>query len=51
MVARWIEKLGQFKFEVKHRAGKKPNAHCLSRINTEYDEQTALVNAFAMGAD
>ena len=36
MVARWIEKLGQFNVDIKHGAGKKiPHADCLSRINTE----------------
>ena len=49
MVARWIEKLGQFNFDIKHRAGKKIlHADCLSRINTEDEEQTAFVNAFAL---
>ena len=52
MIARWIEKLGQNNFDIKHRAGKKiPQADCLSRINTEDDEQTAFVNAFAMDAE
>ena len=41
MAARWIEKLGQFNFDIKHRAGKRiPHADCLSRINTEDHEQT-----------
>ena len=32
-MARWIEKLGQFDFEIKHEAGKKiPHADCLSRV-------------------
>ena len=44
MVARWIEKLGQFNFDIKQRAGKKiPHADRLSRINTEDDEQTLLL--------
>ena len=31
MVARWIEKLGQFNFDIKLRAGKKiTHADCLS---------------------
>ena len=52
MVARWIEKLGQFNFEIKHRAGKKiPHNDCLSRINTEDEEQTAFVNAFALDVE
>ena len=51
MVSRWIEKLGQFTFDIKHRAGKIiPHTDCLSRINTEDDEQTAFVNAIAMDA-
>ena len=49
VVIRWIEKLGQFNFGIKHRAGKKiPHADCLSRINTEDKEQTAFVNAIAL---
>ena len=45
MVTRWIEKHGQFNFVIKHRAGKEiPHADCLSRINTEDEEQTAFVN-------
>ena len=33
MLARWIEKLGQFKFEIPHQAGKNiPHADCLSRV-------------------
>ena len=52
MVARWIEKLEQFNFEIEHRAGKKiPHADCLSRINTEDEEQTAFVNAIALDVD
>ena len=52
VVARLIEKLGQYNFEIKHRAGKKiPHADCLSRINTEDDEQTAFVNAIAIDAE
>ena len=52
MVAGWIEKLGQFNFDIKLRAGKKiPHADCLSRINTEDDEQTAFVNAIAIDAE
>ena len=52
MVARWIEKLGQFNFDIKHRAGKKiPHADCLSRINTEDEEQKAFVNAIALDVE
>ena len=52
MVARGIEKLRQFNFDFKHRAGKKvPNADCLSRINTKDDEKTAFVNAIVMDAE
>ena len=52
MVARWIEKLGQFNFDIKYRAGKKiPHADCLSRINTEVEEQTAFVNAIALNVE
>ena len=52
MVARWIEKLGQFNFDIKHRAGKKiPHADCLSRINKEDEEQTAFVNAMALDGE
>ena len=52
MVARWIEKLGQFNFDIKHRAGKEiPHAECLSRINTEDEEQTAFVNAIALDVE
>ena len=49
MVARWLEKRGQFNSEVKHRAGERiPSDDCLSRINTEDDEKTAFVNAITM---
>ena len=49
MVARWIEKLGQFKLDIKHRVGKKiPHNDRLSRMNTEGEEQTAFVNAIAL---
>ena len=53
MVARWIEKFGQFNFDIKHRAGKKikPHADCLSRINTEDEEQTSFVNAIALDVE
>ena len=52
MVARWIEKLGQFKFDIKHRAEKKiTHADCLSCINTEDEEQTAFVNAIALDVE
>ena len=52
MVARWIEKLGQFNFDIEHRVGKKiPHADCLSRINTEDEEQTAFVNAIALDVE
>ena len=52
MVARWIEKLGQFNFDIKHRARKKiPHADCLLRINTEDEEQTAFVNAIALDVE
>ena len=37
--ARWIEKLGQFDFEIKHEAGKKiPHADCLSRVPQTEDQ-------------
>ena len=52
MVARWIEKLGQFNFDNKHRAGKKiPHADCLSHIKTEDEEQIAFVNANALDVE
>ena len=52
MFARWIEKLGQFNFDIKHIAGKIiPHADCLSRKNTEDDEQTAFVNIIAIDAE
>ena len=52
MVARRIEKLGKLVFDIKHRAGKKtPHADCLSRINTEDEDQTAFVNAFALDVE
>ena len=39
MIARWLEKLGQFQFEIKHEAGKKiPHADCLSRVLTTTEE-------------
>ena len=51
MVSRWIEKLGQFNFDIKHREGNKiPHADCLSGIITEDDEQTGSVNAIAPDA-
>ena len=52
MVARWIEKIGQFNFDTKHRAGKNiPHADCLSRKNTEDEEQTAFANAIALDVE
>ena len=52
MVARMIEKLGQFKIDIKHRAGKKiPHNDRLSRMNTEGEEQTAFVNAIALDVE
>ena len=39
MIARCLEKLGQFQFEIKHEAGKKtPHADCLSRVPTTTEE-------------
>ena len=36
IVARWLEKLGQFDFEIKHKAGRSiPHAACLSRLLPE----------------
>ena len=38
-MARWIEKLEQFDFEIKHEAGKKiPHADCLSRVPQTEDK-------------
>ena len=40
MIARCLEKLGQFQFEIKHEAGKKiPLADCLSRVPTTTEEK------------
>ena len=42
LLARWIEKLGQFDFEIKHKAGKKTlHADCLSRV-PETEEQVKI---------
>ena len=39
LLARWIKKLGQFDFEIKHEAGKKiPHADCLSRVPQTEDQ-------------
>ena len=39
LLARWIDKLGQFDFEIKHEAGKKiPHADCLSRVPQTEDQ-------------
>ena len=39
MVARWLEKLGQFDFEIKHKAGRSiPHADCLSRVLPEEED-------------
>ena len=39
LLARWIEKLGQFDFEIKHEAGQKiPHADCLSRVPQTEDQ-------------
>ena len=52
LVSRWLEKLGQFNFDIKQRAGKKrPHADYLSRIITEDEEQTTLVNAIALDVE
>ena len=38
-MARWIERPGQFDFEIKHEAGKKiPPAHCLSKVPHTEDQ-------------
>ena len=38
-MARWIEKLGHFYFEITHEAGKKiPHADCLSRVPQTEDQ-------------
>ena len=38
-LARWIEKLGEFDFEIKQEAGKKiPHADCLSRVPQTEDQ-------------
>ena len=43
------KKPGQLNFDIKHRAGKKtPHADCLSRINTEDEEQIVFINAIAL---
>ena len=42
MLARWIEKLGQFDYETKHEAGKNiPHADCLSRVPQNEGEELA----------
>ena len=52
MVDKWIEKIGQLKFDIKHRASKKiPQEDCLWRVNTEDDEQKAFINAIAIDAE
>ena len=39
LLARWMEKLGQFDFEIKHEAGKRiPHADCLSRAPQTEDQ-------------
>ena len=39
MIFRWLEKLGQFHFEIKHDAGKKVlHADCSSRVPTTTEE-------------
>ena len=39
LLARWIEELGQFDFEIKHEAGKMiPHADCLSRVPQTEDQ-------------
>ena len=39
-------------FDIKHRAGKKiPHADCISRINTEDEDQTAFDNAIALDVE
>ena len=49
MVARWIEKLGQFNFEIKHRAGKSiPHADCLLRVSATGDETRQIINALVV---
>ena len=49
MVARWIEKLGQFNFETKHRAGKSiPHADCLSQVSATEDETRQIINALVV---
>ena len=39
LLTRWIEKLGQFDFEIKHEAGNRiPHADCLSRVPQTEDQ-------------
>ena len=43
MVARWLEKLGQFDFEIKHKAGRSiPHADCLSRVLPEEEDSITV---------
>ena len=52
MVVRWIENLRQFTFDIIYGKAKKlPHADCMSRINTEDDEQITSLNAIAMDAE
>ena len=46
MIARWLEKLGQFDFTIKHSAGKDiPHADCLSRVQPEEEDTAAFIAA------
>ena len=39
MIARWLKKIGQFHFEIKHEARKKtPQADCSSKVPTTTEE-------------
>ena len=52
VVARQIEKLGYFNFDINYRAGRKiPHAECVSRINTEDYEKNSFFNANLMDAE
>ena len=52
MIARRIEELVKFEFNVKHGAGRKISyADCLSRIKTNREKQTSFAFVFSIAVE
>ena len=50
VIARWLEKLGQLNWEIRHNARKDtPHANCLSRVQTKEYGMTTFVTILPNG--